>query len=65
MNDTWEVRDLPEPPAYNFRNLIKTIGPGAVLLASSIGGGEWLRQCGYDDYDLIRQLCYYDRRDDM
>ena len=42
MSDPWEVRELPEPPAYNFRNLIKMIGPGAVLLASSIGGGEWL-----------------------
>ena len=42
MNDPWEVRDLPAPPAYNFRNLIKMIGPGAVLLAGSIGGGEWL-----------------------
>ena len=42
MRDPWEVRDLPQPPVYNFPNLIRMIGPGAVLLASSIGGGEWL-----------------------
>ena len=42
MSDPWEVHDLPAPPAYNFRNLIKMIGPGAILLAGSIGGGEWL-----------------------
>ncbi|MEZ6044205.1 MAG: Nramp family divalent metal transporter [Planctomycetaceae bacterium] len=38
----WEQDDLPEPPAYTLRNLIRTIGPGAILLATSIGGGEWL-----------------------
>jgi hypothetical protein len=38
----WEERDLPEPPAYSFRNLIGMIGPGVILLSSSIGGGEWL-----------------------
>ena len=34
--------DLPEPLPYSSRNLLRTIGPGAILLAGSIGGGEWL-----------------------
>ncbi|MEW6156897.1 MAG: Nramp family divalent metal transporter [Verrucomicrobiota bacterium] len=38
----WEQQDLPEPPAYSFRNLIRMVGPGVILLSSSIGGGEWL-----------------------
>lgn len=38
----WQVADLPEPLPFNLRNLFRTIGPGAILLASSIGGGEWL-----------------------
>lgn len=38
----WRVADLPEPLPFNVRNLFRTIGPGAILLASSIGGGEWL-----------------------
>ena len=38
----WEVRELPSPPPFSMRNLFRVIGPGAILLASSIGGGEWL-----------------------
>lgn len=38
----WGQEDLPAPPPFSFRNLIRTIGPGAILLAGSIGGGEWL-----------------------
>ena len=38
----WGVADLPEPLPLTFRNALKTIGPGAILLAGSIGGGEWL-----------------------
>jgi hypothetical protein len=38
----WEVDDLPAPPAFNARNLFRVIGPGAILLAASIGSGEWL-----------------------
>ncbi|HWC77780.1 MAG TPA: Nramp family divalent metal transporter, partial [Blastocatellia bacterium] len=38
----WGVDDLPEPLPYSFKNMLKTIGPGAILLATSIGGGEWL-----------------------
>jgi hypothetical protein len=38
----WEVAELPAPPPFNARNLFKIIGPGAVMAATSIGGGEWL-----------------------
>src|SRR5262245_50271599 len=38
----WEPADLPAPPPFGLRNLMKVIGPGAVLAATSIGGGEWL-----------------------
>src|SRR5262245_33767198 len=35
------VADPPAPPAFSARNLFKVIGPGAVMAATSIGGGEW------------------------
>ena len=38
----WEEADLPAPPPLNFRNKLRMAGPGAILLAASIGGGEWL-----------------------
>ena len=38
----WEVAELPEPLPFSIRNMFKVIGPGAILLAASIGGGEWL-----------------------
>jgi hypothetical protein len=38
----WGVDDLPEPLPFSAKNMFKTIGPGAILLATSIGGGEWL-----------------------
>ncbi|MCZ6515457.1 MAG: Nramp family divalent metal transporter [Acidobacteria bacterium] len=38
----WETDELPAPPTVNFRNILRMIGPGAILLATSIGGGEWL-----------------------
>jgi uncharacterized protein YhhL (DUF1145 family) len=38
----WNVDDLPAPPPFNFRNALKVIGPGAIMAATSIGGGEWL-----------------------
>ena len=38
----WDVADLPAPPPFGARNLFKVIGPGAVMAATSIGGGEWL-----------------------
>jgi len=38
----WGHDDLPEPLPFSFGNMLRTIGPGAILLATSIGGGEWL-----------------------
>lgn len=38
----WSVRDLPAPPPFTTRNVLRVIGPGAILLATAIGGGEWL-----------------------
>jgi hypothetical protein len=42
LGPPYEVADLPAPPPFSFRNLFKVIGPGAVLSATAIGGGEWL-----------------------
>src|SRR5258705_1069074 len=38
----WGKDELPEPLPFSAKNMFKTIGPGAILLATSIGGGEWL-----------------------
>jgi hypothetical protein len=38
----WNVGDLPEPKALNFRNLLALIGPGLVLAGGSVGTGEWV-----------------------
>ena len=38
----WSVAELPAPPPFGPRNLLKVIGPGAIMAATSIGGGEWL-----------------------
>ena len=38
----WTQADLPEPRPFSFVNVLKTIGPGAILLAAAIGGGEWI-----------------------
>ena len=38
----WDVADLPAPPPFGLRNMLKVIGPGAIMAATSIGGGEWL-----------------------
>jgi hypothetical protein len=38
----WGKDQLPEPLPFTLRNTLRTIGPGAILLAASIGGGEWL-----------------------
>lgn len=38
----WEVSELTAPPPFGFRNMMRVIGPGAVMAATSIGGGEWL-----------------------
>ncbi len=36
------VGELPAPPPFSFKNGLAVIGPGTVLLAASIGSGEWL-----------------------
>jgi len=38
----WKTGDLPDPLPFTIRNVFRTIGPGAILLAGSIGGGEWI-----------------------
>lgn len=38
----WGHAELPAPLPFSVRNAMRTIGPGAILLAASIGGGEWL-----------------------
>ena len=38
----WSTADLPAPPPFTVRNVLRVIGPGAILLATAIGGGEWL-----------------------
>jgi hypothetical protein len=38
----WDVAELPAPPPFTFRNMLGVIGPGAIMAATSIGGGEWL-----------------------
>ncbi len=42
MLPPWGVDDLPAPPPFGARNLFRVIGPGAIMAATSIGGGEWL-----------------------
>ncbi|MFO1092229.1 MAG: hypothetical protein U0992_02805 [Planctomycetaceae bacterium] len=40
----WEVGPLAEPPAFQWgwRTIPLLLGPGLVMGASAIGGGEWL-----------------------
>ena len=38
----WEIAELPKPPEFTWRKILKTIGPGAILLGTSIGSSEWL-----------------------
>ena len=38
----FEVAELPAPLPFSRGNLFRVIGPGAILLATAIGGGEWL-----------------------
>ena len=38
----WETADLSAPLPFSARNLMRVLGPGAILAATSIGGGEWL-----------------------
>jgi hypothetical protein len=38
----WRQSDLPQPPPYTFRNVVRVIGPGAILLGLSLGSGDWM-----------------------
>ena len=38
----WNLGELPEPPAFVWRNLLALLGPGLFLAGAAIGGGEWL-----------------------
>jgi len=38
----WRQGNLPHAPAYNPANLVRVIGPGAILLGLSLGAGDWL-----------------------
>src|SRR5262245_64963952 len=38
----WSVGELDPPPPFSFKSALKVIGPGAIMAATSIGGGEWL-----------------------
>lgn len=38
----WEAGVLPAAPIFHWRNLAMFIGPGLLMGASAIGGGEWL-----------------------
>jgi hypothetical protein len=38
----WRQGDLPHAPAYNPINLVRVIGPSAILLGLSLGAGDWL-----------------------
>ncbi len=38
----WETNELIDAPRFSWGNILGMIGPGLVLGASAIGGGEWL-----------------------
>ena len=38
----WSTAELDAPPPFSFKSALKVIGPGAIMAATSIGGGEWL-----------------------
>jgi hypothetical protein len=38
----WDTGELIDAPIFNWKNLLAMIGPGLVMGASAIGGGEWL-----------------------
>jgi hypothetical protein len=38
----WDVGELKDAPIFTSRNLLAMIGPGLVMGAAAIGGGEWL-----------------------
>jgi hypothetical protein len=38
----WDLGELIAAPVFSWRNLLAMVGPGLVMGASAIGGGEWL-----------------------
>jgi hypothetical protein len=40
--EPWKVAELPAPPVAQGLGLLGIIGPGAIILGTSIGSGEWL-----------------------
>jgi hypothetical protein len=38
----WDTGELIDAPIFTSRNILAMIGPGVVMGASAIGGGEWL-----------------------
>lgn len=38
----WKQANLPAPRPFSLLNAARTIGPGAIMLTASIGGGEWI-----------------------
>jgi hypothetical protein len=38
----WDTGELIDAPRFAWRNILAMIGPGLVMGASAIGGGEWL-----------------------
>jgi hypothetical protein len=38
----WSTNELPPAPFFTWRNVLAMIGPGLVMGAAAVGGGEWL-----------------------
>jgi hypothetical protein len=38
----WSVDELPDAPVFRWKNILAMLGPGLVMGAAAIGGGEWL-----------------------
>lgn len=38
----WNVDELTDAPIFQWRNILAMLGPGLVMGAAAIGGGEWL-----------------------
>lgn len=38
----WDLGELPDAPRFTRQSLLAMIGPGLVMGAAAIGGGEWL-----------------------
>jgi hypothetical protein len=38
----WDTGELIDAPVFTWKNILAMVGPGLVMGASAIGGGEWL-----------------------